>query len=100
MSWLAIEFPKLVLCFLKDLQLRWRKLPAGAVDVEVEHRHRRGKGGRLPPLAVVSGPLQGLSDLVGIIPRKDTWLEVESAAGISHLLRPTFCLLWHLSPWK
>jgi hypothetical protein len=35
MSWLAIEFPKLVLCCLKDLQLRWRKLPAGAVDVEV-----------------------------------------------------------------
>src|SRR6266540_3618705 len=64
------------------------KVPACAVDVEVQHRHRRLKGSALPAAASLGGSLEGQRDLARIALSEDARLETEGAARLGHALGP------------
>lgn len=51
--WPAVQLAQFVLGLLEIRTLLGGELAAGAVDVEVEHRHGRGEGCGLAPLAAL-----------------------------------------------
>src|SRR6516162_5658663 len=59
----AEEFACFLLGLLKYLSLRVRKVFTGAVDVKVQHRHRRLVGRALAPCADIGGMLKRPRDL-------------------------------------
>jgi hypothetical protein len=91
--WPALELaPKLpaqlVLCARQYPAAHLRQVSAGAIDVEVEHRHGRPEGVRFPTLARLRRPLQGRRDLFGMLHREDALLQIESVAALRYLGRP------------
>src|SRR5579872_1665911 len=60
---LAERLTQLAFCHFQLLALRRRKVLAGAIDVEGQHRHRRAIGRRFSPAAVLGRALQRYCDL-------------------------------------
>ena len=70
--------------FQNTFLIGWQ-VPAGAVDVEIQHGHRRGERVRLAPLAGQRGTLQRLSDSSGVLPLKHAGFQVQRVTRSGHL---------------
>src|SRR5215470_12004620 len=67
---------------------RRREIGARAIDVETQHRQRRAIRIRLLSTARFSRPLQGCSDLFGILPRENPGLQIKSITSPRDFGRP------------
>src|SRR5205823_6107199 len=93
-----VEVSKFVLGALEHLALLRRERASGAIDVEVEHRHRRAKRCAFAPFATFGRSLEraryGARAAVG----KDAMLEIERVARAHDARRPALgplCSLRH-----
>jgi len=73
-----------VLCPLQDLLLFFRKRFACAIDVKVQHRHRRLIRSALAPFAGLSRALQRQGNPTRIRRFENLWLKVEGVALLRH----------------
>src|SRR5262249_55033805 len=85
---LAVQRPQLDLGLLQPRSPGLRQPAPRPIDVEVQHRHRRGERPRFPPPAALCGALERQSDLPRIGLGEDSILEVQGVAGSGHPLRP------------
>src|SRR4051812_36107348 len=79
---------QLILRACQDLAARSRKLPAGPIDVERQHRERGAIGIRLAPFALLGGSLQRRRDFLGIAQAEHALFQVERIARFGHVPRP------------
>ncbi len=90
-SGLSMEYlAQLRLGPIQDLSPSGRERFAAAVDLEIEHRHRRPEGARFAPLARLSGPFQRQRDLSRAVLLKNTALQVERITSL-HNAGGTIC---------
>src|SRR5690349_16916469 len=88
-SWFAAErFAQLALGLLERALACFWQVPARAVDIEVEHRHRRLERRALAPLAARRRMFQRLRDFVGAARLEDVFLDVHRVTGFHHVMRP------------
>jgi hypothetical protein len=73
-----------------------RKMPAGPIDVEGEHRQGGSIRIGFSPLARLGGTLQRSGNPLGIIEREDSLLKVECITCSRHALRPAA----RTPPWR
>jgi predicted outer membrane protein len=87
---LAVEQPaQLHLGALEDVTALRRETPSGAVDVKIEHRHRRAERLGLAPPTLERRSFQGCGDGAGRTPREHARLEIERIARLHDLGGPT-----------
>src|SRR6267143_2134125 len=95
MGFPSVEFPELPFRALEHLALRARKALAAAIDVEVQHRHRRAERRALAAPAALGRALERTRDGARAAPREDAALEVERIARTHDARRPAFRPLCH-----
>ena len=78
------------LCLRQDLPPLVRQIAPGAVDVQVQHRHRRLVGAGFAPGARFGRVFERTSDPLGIVFVEHARLEVERVALARDLSRPVF----------
>jgi len=93
---LSIELPKLFLGLLQNLTLVAGKIPAGTVDIKIQHGHGGAEWRAFAAFAAVGRPFERLGDFTGITPGKNAWLQIKSIAVFGDLLGPAFHLLFGL----
>src|SRR5262249_36061161 len=74
------DLAQFVLCRVQRFLAARRQRLAGAVDVEIQHRHGRLKGAGLAPLAVLGRTFERSCDALGIFRREGPVLEVQRVA--------------------
>src|SRR5687767_11911842 len=87
---------QLVLGRLQGALARRRQVPAGAVEVEGQHRHRRSVRARLAPPAAFGRALERLCDAAGRAQRENIPLEGQRVAVLGDLGGPV-ALRWRLA---
>jgi hypothetical protein len=80
-----VRFAEFGLSPIQNLPPSGAHAPAGAVDFEIQHRHRGLEWRGFAPLAPVCGPLQRLRDLPGASHFEDARLEIERIASFRDL---------------
>src|SRR5262245_12442183 len=79
---------QLVLGALEGLETRLAEILAGAVDVEVQHRHGRAEGRGLPAMAALGRALQRLGDGSGTALLENAVLKRHGVAALGDARRP------------
>jgi hypothetical protein len=77
--------------FQNALLLLWKVFP-GAIDVEVQHRHRRLIRRAFAPFAMVGGAFERERDLAGIFRFENSSFEIECVAMLRDFGRPSTSL--------
>src|SRR5262249_1557454 len=81
---LAEGLAQFVLCLFQTPAVGLRQVLSGAVDVENEHRHRRAIGIRFSTRAMLGRTLERERDLLWILEREHTLLQVEGIRVFRH----------------
>src|SRR6266700_3651323 len=90
----ASEFtPQFAFRFFQNPFALWREMGAGAVDVEIQHRHGGLKGRAFAPLAGFRGPLERGGDPAGASRFENVRFEIEGVALARHFGGPIAALL-------
>ena len=88
LAWTAKQYAQLVLGGLKVLSLLPGKLPAAAIDIEIEHRHCRLERRPFPATASLRRSLQRGRDAVRIGQSEQAAFDVERIAVLGNLGGP------------
>src|SRR5882762_6374346 len=91
----SVKFPELPFRAVESLALRAREALSGAIDVEVEHRHRRAERRALAALAALGRALERSRYRARAALREDAALEIERVARAHDARRPALRSLCH-----
>src|SRR2546421_4206296 len=95
MEFPSVEFPELPFRGLEHLALRARQAFAAAIDLEVQHRHRRAERRALAPAAVLRGALERACHRARAALGEHAVLEIERVTRARDARRPALRSLCH-----